>query len=309
MITGRGEGYFSEIFYDLILLKMKHIKQYIWALLLFTLVFVIASCSQAKEPTITGYMLTASELGQVLELDEAGDISRRISAENTYDVTKLANGNVLYAHHKGVKIVSPEGEEVFTYKSESEIFACQLLSDDKILVGECTAGQLLEMNLKGEISKRISLTYKKGGHGCLRNARKIDDGHYLACHYGDKTVREYDDRGNVLKEFVRPYNVYQAQRLDDGSTIISDKYCMSIYDTKDVMIWEFDAREYPSLGVNHLAGFEVLPNGEILICNWLGHHPYKEGVPLFKINREKEILWKYTNAEQTYSCTNVQVLF
>ncbi|WP_430931236.1 hypothetical protein [Saccharicrinis sp. 156] len=262
-----------------------------------------------KIKNIKGYVITASELDKVLVLNDKNEIVRKIEANNTYDAWKLKNGNILYACHRGVRLITPADEIIWNYKSKSEIFACQPLGKNKMLVGECSKGRLIEISSTGEILKEIPLTYKKGGHGCFRGARKIKNGHYLVSHHADKTVREYNKNGDVVKEIVRPFNVYAAQRLSNGSTMISDVYCLSIYDKKGKMVWEFDAREYPELGVNHLTGFQVLPNDEIIICNWLGHSPYKKGIPVFKINMNKEILWKYTNAQQTYSCTNIQVLY
>ena len=255
-----------------------------------------------------GYIVTASERDKVLVLNAKEEIIREIDANNTYDASIFKNGDILFSYHRGVKIISPSDEIKFDFKSESEIFACQSIGKNKILIGECTNGRLIEVNLKGEILKGIPLSFKKGGHGCIRSARKIKNGHYLVNHYADKTVREYDKNGTVIQEFVRPNNVYAAQRLKNGNTVISDKFSLSIYNKEGQMIWEFKATEYPELGVNHLAGFQVLPNDEIIVCNWLGHKPYKKGIPIFKINLKKEILWKYHNANKTYSCTNIQVL-
>lgn len=254
------------------------------------------------------FVIAASELDKVLLINSNEQIVREIDADNTYDAWKLDNGNVLYAWHYGVKIVTPANHVCFSFDSESEIFACQPLSNGDVLIGECSNGRLIEVNAKGEIAKEVKLTYKNGGHGCFRNARKLDNGHYLVSHYADKTVREYNEKGVLIKEFIRPFNVYAAQRLPNGNTVISDKFCISIYNNEGSVIWEFNTKNYPQLGVYHLTGFQYLSNNEIVVCNWLGHKPYHKGVPVFKINLKKEIVWMYMNARQTYSCANIQVI-
>ncbi len=275
---------------------------------LATILFAKDKPKQCKKKEITGFVISASELNKVLVLNEKGEITREINAHNTYDAFKLKNGNILYAAYHAVQLISPKNEILLNFESESEIFACQPLKGNKFLIGDCSKGRLLEVNLDGEITKKVSLTFKTGGHSCFRGARKTKNGHYLVSHYADKTVREYNAKGTVIQEIKRPYNVYAAQRISKGRTLISDKHCLSIYDKKGTMIWEFDTRDYPELGVNHLTGFQYLSNDEIVVCNWLGHKPFKKGIPVFRINLKKEILWKYQNASQTYSCTNIQVL-
>ncbi|MCL3781122.1 hypothetical protein EMN47_12100 [Prolixibacteraceae bacterium JC049] len=254
------------------------------------------------------YLITASERHKVLFLDSSEQITREINANNTYDGWKLKSGNVLFTHRTGIDIVSPKNETVFQYKSEHEVYACQPLANGNIMVGECSAGRIIEIDRKGKIQKIVPLTYKVGGHTCFRGARKLKNGHYLVSHYGDKTVREYNSKGKVVAEFIRPHAVYAAQRLDNGETIVSDRFCISIYSKKGKLIWEFNTKDHPELGVYHLTGFQLLPNNEIVVCNWLGHKPYHKGIPLFRINRKKEITWTYKNAEATYSCTNIQLL-
>jgi len=281
-------------------------------ILLILISSILLQCStlsvEEKERNSNAYLVSASELGKVVLINSQNEIIREIPAKNTYDAWMLKNQHILMNVDRGIKIVSPLNEEVFTYKSEQEIYACQPIDNNRILVGECSAGRLIEINKKGEIVKTIALTFDIGGHSCFRGARKLNNGNYLVAHYGDKTVREYDKNGMVIQEFVRPNHVYAAQRLKNGQTVISDQFTLSIYNKSGALAWEFDAKKHPELGVNHLTGFQYLPNGDIVVCNWLGHPPYKKGIPIFKINKSKEIIWKFHNAKETYSCTNIQIL-
>ncbi|WP_372774726.1 hypothetical protein [Mangrovibacterium sp.] len=285
-------------------------------LLIFTILLAVLSPSilvasgngeKTNKADSVAFIICASERGKVLLLNSREEIIREIEAKNTYDAHQLKGGNILYTCHYGVQIITPADEIAFDYQSESEIFACQAIEKNRILIGECSAGRLLEVDRKGKILKVIPLTYKVGGHICFRSARKLENGNYMVSQYGDKTVREYNSDGEIIQEFVRPNNVYGAHRLENGNTVIADKFALSIYDKNGNLIWEFNAKEYPELGVNHLAGFQYLPNNEIVVCNWLGHKPFKKGVPLFKINLDKKVIWTYNNAAQTCSCTNIQV--
>jgi hypothetical protein len=47
-----------------------------------------------------------------------------------------------------------------------------------------------------------------------------------------------------------------------------------------------EGKEVPEeLGMRWFAGMQVLPNGNILICNAMGK------VPLFEVTREKKVVW------------------
>ncbi|TKG93938.1 hypothetical protein EYV94_14365 [Puteibacter caeruleilacunae] len=273
-----------------------------------TLFFLTTNASEKAKNKEAAYLITASEVNKVLLLDNDFNIIRKIDAKNTYDAWQLKNGSVFYNRNYGAELITPSGEVTFKYDTESEVFACQPLKKDLFLIGECTKGRLIEVSATGDIKKTIPLTFDHGGHTCFRNARKLKNGNYLVAHYADKTVREYNAKGEVIKEIKRPNHVYMAQRLKHGQTAISDQYAISVYDKNGKLIWEFDTKAHPELGVYHLTGFQFLDNGDVLICNWLGHRPYHKGVPLFKVTKDKKVTWKYTNAEETYSCTNIQAL-
>lgn len=290
-------------------MSMRYILRRVLSIVVATVVTstLLSSSIYAKgDKKVQGYIVSSSELNRVTVLNSSREIVRVIDAPNSYDSWYLESGNILFTYHKGVKIITPSDSTLFHYESDSEIFACQPLAKDRILIGECSNGRLIEVDYSGNILKEIALTYKNGGHNCMRSARKVKGGNYLVCHYGDRTVREYNSRGEVVMEFVRPDVVVAAKRIRGGKTVISDRTTLSIYSRRGELIWEFNGSDYPELGVNHLSGFHAVSDSEFIVCNWLGHKPFKEGVPIFKINIEKSILWKYLNAEETYSCGSVR---
>jgi hypothetical protein len=69
---------------------------------------------------------------------------------------------------------------------------------------------------------------------------------------------------------------------------------ISVYNKKNELVWEWNAEDHPELGVYHLTGFELLPSNELLVCNWLGHYPLHKGIPMFSVDFDKNITWKYS---------------
>ena len=59
----------------------------------------------------------------------------------------------------------------------------------------------MEVDSNGKIVKDLSilpLGTINGKKSFMRNARKLENGHYLVAHYGGKRVVEYDENGNYV---------------------------------------------------------------------------------------------------------------
>ena len=62
---------------------------------------------------------------------------------------------------------------------------------------------------------------KDGGFAFMRNARRLDNGHFLVAHYGDQCVKEYDANGKVVVELDVPGGPHSLTRLPNGHTLIA----------------------------------------------------------------------------------------
>jgi len=52
-------------------------------------------------------------------------------------------------------------------------------------------------------------------------------------------------------------------------------------------VWALSDGDIPHMGVRWFAGIQVLPDGNILVCNAGGK------VPFFEVNRQKQIVWQW----------------
>lgn len=55
----------------------------------------------------------------------------------------------------------------------------------------------------------------------MRNARKLENGHYLVAHYGGKRVVEYDENGNIYWEVPVSGGAHSVIRLPNGNTLVA----------------------------------------------------------------------------------------
>jgi hypothetical protein len=57
-------------------------------------------------------------------------------------------------------------------------------------------------------------------------------------------------------------------------------------DPGDKIIWSVDGKDLPELGIRWFAGIQILPNGNIFVCNAGGR------IPFFELSRDKRVVWQ-----------------
>ena len=288
---------------------------------LSTLLVVCAGFSLCAEPFQTGvghrFVCTDYVQGKVFIVSRAGKIDWEYDgATNCNDVWALPDGNLLFNTGHGVKEVTREKKVVFDYESNSEIFACQRLTNGNTFIGECNAGRLLEVSPAGKIVQEINLLPKgtNGGHAFMRNARVLENGNYLVAHYGLGVVREYDAAGKMVREIPAAGGPHSAVRLPDGNTLIS---CADgaggsrvfEVDTNNQTVWQVRGDELQGVSLRFMAGLERLPNGDTLMCNWLGHrNQFGQTADLIEVTPDKKVVWKFYGGGQIKTVSSVLVL-
>ncbi len=252
----------------------------------------------------------------IFQISSTGEIVWSYPAKNCQDVWALPNGNILFTYHHGgdglggVCEVTKEKEVVFSYETSGEVHTCQRLADGNTLIGVNKNATLIEVDKTGEIRKTIQLKTEKRGHDAIRMARQLLNGNYLVCQEGDKVVAEYNENGDLENTFFSPGKCFEAIRLENGNTLICDGSACSVreLDKKGTVVWQITKDDFPEIKMNWLTGMELLPNGNILVCNWLGHGKYGEGIPVFEVSKDKNIVFYFTDNLHTNSISNLSVV-
>lgn len=122
---------------------------------------------------------------------------------------------------------------------------------------------MLEVNKKGEIVKELKIGKEKDPY-FMRNARRLDNGHYLVAHYGGKRVAEYDKKGCVVWEAPIPGGAHSVARLKNGHTVVAatDKAQdakMVEFDKKGNIVWELSNADLDGAPLQFMSGFQYLP--------------------------------------------------
>lgn len=230
---------------------------------------------------------------------ENNEIKWQHPAKESNDLWVLDNGNILFTNGKGVLELNIHGDTVFHYLSESPIFACQRLDSGNTFIAECRSGRLLEVYPEGDIQKELCILPEgetDGGFAFMRNARRLNNGNYLVAHYGGQCVKEYDSRGNVVWEVEVPGGPHSVIRLPDGNTLvavadITQNPRIIEINMDGETVWEFSNKDIEGAPLKFLGGMHLLPDGELLFANWVGHEKPEKRMHLFMVNKKKEVLF------------------
>lgn len=259
------------------------------------------------------FFITDNGKDSIFRVSKTGDIIWSYPAPNCQDIWSLKNGNILFTYHQGengiggVIEVTKDKEVAFHYQTEGEVHTCQRLENEDTMIGINKDATIIEVDKNGKIKKTISLKTERRGHDAIRMARKLENGHYLVAQEGDNLIAEYDETNKLINTFSSPGKCFEAIRLVKGNTLISDGSACSVreVDKNGKVVWQISKNDFPEIKMNWLAGIDVLPNGNILVCNWLGHGKAGEGIPIFEITREKNIRFYYMDNVRTKSISNI----
>jgi outer membrane protein assembly factor BamB len=248
-------------------------------------------------------------------ISEEGKLEWQYPAEQCNDLWVLSNGNLLFNTGHGVKEVTRDKKVVFDYQSKSEIFACQRLANGNTFIGECNSGLLLEVAPNGQIAKKIKLLPDgvDGGHAFMRNARKLENGNYLVTHYGLDKVSEYNPEGKTIREIPIKGGPHSVIRLPNGNTLIAcsdhngEPRIVEV-DPSDSVVWQITKNELPGIEMKFMTGMEILPNGNLVFTNWVGHHPEGKVTHAFEITRDKKLVWIYDDQSILKTMSSIQIL-
>jgi hypothetical protein len=294
---------------------MKRINRFFLLFFFLTGEIVFLNAQSEINDKIPAFVCADYTGGNVYIISADGKIEWQYPAPNCNDVWGLPNGNLLFNTGHGVKEVTRDKTVVFSYESESEIYACQRLANGNTFIGECNSGKLLEISPEGSIVKQIKLLPDSvnGGHAYMRNARKLQNGNYLVAHYGLDKVCEYDSTGHLVREIPITGGPHSVIRLLNGNTLIAcsdhngEPRIVEI-DQSGAMVWQLTKNELPGIELKFMTGMEILPNGNLVLTNWLGHNQFGKAPHAFEITREKKVVWVYKDQSILKTMSSIQLL-
>ena len=282
-------------------------------LLICTILCILPKAIQSQS-LCESFACTDYSQGKIF-IFEKGRIVREHAAPLSNDLWVLDNGNLLFTTGHGVLEINRANDTIFHYTSESYIFACQRLKNGNTFIGESNTGRLLEVSPRREIVKEICILpdgVKDGGKAFMRNARKLDNGHYLVAHYGGKNVTEYDQKGRPCWTVPVSGGAHSVIRLPNGNTLVSvadaDKNPRILeFNKKKKIVWEFSNKDLEGAPLKFLCGMQYLPGQGLLFTNWQGHGVNEKLPLLFFVDRDKNVRCTFGPHDSVETLSSVYV--
>ena len=276
------------------------------------LLLLTAPRVQAQHP----FLCTDSYAGKVAMVSADGKIEWEYACGAPQDCWRLPNGNYLFCHVHGALEMTSDKKTVWEYKAgtNTEVHACQPLPGGRVLVMECGPCRIVEIDRDGKIAKEIKLTVPPPNvrlHDQFRGVRKTQEGHYFVCRKGEHIVEELDGDGKSLRQIKVPGDVHEVVPLPDGHLLIAcgDGHKVIELDKTEKVVWELNENDLPGNPLRLMAGLQRLPNGNTILCNWLGHgHVGDDQAHCFEITPDKKIVWKFNDHANFKTINQIQLL-
>lgn len=212
-----------------------------------------------------------------------------------YDVWALPDGGVLYCHFgagsDGITVLNKDGSERFCYETTGEVFCCQPLDNGRYLVGELVPCRLTEVNEKGEIERIIPVDCcSEPVHERMRMVKKTANS-YLIVQPGQNRILRLDLQGNQVAAYPIHPDAFGVVEKENGHLLYT---CMSgayELDESGCEVWSLTRNDLSEVNILWLLDLQLLENGNMVFCNWMGHGHEGEGIAFFEVTPQKELVW------------------
>ena len=275
------------------------------------LLFATSGTARAAHP----FLCTDSYGNKVAMVSADGKILWQHACQHPQDCWVLPNGNYLFCHSGGALEMTPDDKVAWEYKADekTEIHACQPLPDGRVLVVENGPCRILEIDRAGKIAKEIKLTPPPANvklHDQFRGTRKTKEGHYFLCRKGEHAVEELDGDGKSLRRIPVPGDVHECLLLPNGHLLIAcgEGHKVEELDANLKVVWELNQNDVPGNPLQLMTGFQRLPNGNTIFCNYLGHGHLGQQPHFFEITPDKKVVWEFADHEHFKTVNQIQLL-
>ncbi len=281
--------------------------------ILLSLALLYSCASPPAEPEAITHSFFVAGPNFTGIVGESGEILRDTGRPGARDGYVLPNGNMLIAWADEVQEIDPQDQVLFSYKLDStnaELGTAVRLDNGRTMITELGENpRILEIDAEGQIAVEVPLQPETdNAHMQTRMARKLASGNYLVPHLLAFAVKEYQPDGTVV-DIIRTDREelggrpdrnwpFTAIRLENGNTLINLTNGNKTIETdpSGAIVWKATNDDFESDPFDDPCGAQRLANGNTVVASY--HR--EEGVKLFEITREKEIVWTYEGPNRVH---------
>lgn len=284
---------------------------------ILTVLLAVASCLCAAEPStqpasaIRMRFLVVDNGGNKLvcvdQIDPAKGWSVAIPA-GSRDMQLLDPNRVLVSHGNGAaEYATRDGAKLWAVDRLKGVSSARRLPNGNTLL--ISGAALIEVGPKGKELRRTEVK----GVADPRLIRVTGSGSVLIALAGGHKVLDVDRDGKVVWEAALPGKGYVAERQADGSTIATvGAECLVVRLGKDGKVIETATLggkdKHPRARLQWFSGMHLLPGGDVVVANWLGHGKTAAGPDVVRFSPDNKLVWQWEDHAAVKMATNVLVL-
>ena len=261
------------------------------------------------------FFCTDSYGNKVAVVSAEGKVEWEYACKHPQDGWVLADGHLLFCHSSGAIELTREGRTIWEYHAPAgaEVHSCQPLPNGDVLVVENGPCRLVEVDRMGNIAKEIKLAPPPASvklHDQFRGVRKAANGHYFVSRKGEHQIEELDAAGVSLGRIPVPGDVHMALPLPNGHLLVAtgEGHKIQELDAARKVVWELNENDVPGNPLRLVTGFQRLPNGNTIYCNYLGHGHLGAQPHFFELNPAGQLVWQVADHEHFKTINQIQVL-
>ena len=227
------------------------------------------------------------------------------------DLQVIDGNKVLVSHGNGAgEYDLATGKKLWAIDSFTGINSARRLDDGNTLLGGSGKGGIT-IYTADRTGKTLGELVLKGLRD-LRLMRRLKNGNILLTVGGPYRVIEVDTRGKIVWQAKIPGKGYKAVRLPCGNTLVSTASAAVIVelDADGKIVFSVGGKkEHPNILLDCFSGFDTLPNGNVVVANWLGHgNMGKGGQHLIEFDRKNKVVWTWGDNKTAKVLTNLLIV-
>jgi outer membrane protein assembly factor BamB len=275
----------------------------------------VAAQTNAAQP---GYPFISCDVDtyEITKFNASGEPVWTYSQVRPIDAWPMPDGSVLVsylpsartANKGGVRLIAGDKRTVFDHPYNDEIMSCQPMTNGNILINECGAGRITEIDRSGKIIRSFDVQAKGKGHQTARFIRLTPNNTVLVAECYSHKLREYDFTGKVLSEWNLQM-AYSGTRLANGNTLISGYKPAQLVevDPTGKTVWTLSAMDLSTdLNIGSFCESTRLSNGNTLIaCASRSSKPGPR-VVLLEVSPDKRVVWKQMEPSRARETTSLK---
>ena len=215
-------------------------------------------------------------------------------------------GDILLSYKNGARLINRDGKMIWDYKvtQGSEVQHVSA-SPEGYTIGICGhPARIVELDKSGKETNVIRFeTDIQDPHGQFRRIWKKQDGSYIVPLIMNPEIITINGKGEITGKIKTDYGAFAVTETPENNLLISEgdnhSFCFATSDGK--VIRRIFQKDIQGINLGYVALINILPNGNLMICNWLGHGSDESQPHIIEIDKDNRVVWCYNDKSDKHA--------